>query len=251
MQKQQEQQGILWIGASKEPTKTIPIHPVFQNGIYTINKDNWLQFEDHKDCFEVTIQDDICTCRRTDHSEDSGWGTFLMVQIPLRYGRPTDIFPVFHVIFPESKAIKQSNESFQHLFHTVHTIQREHRWGAHISAHLEAINKGYEFYAVVENNATPLFHPDKMKHYIDKCLLENPSVVLFDIGVEVPSSSSSRHLFPLKQGGEYPGAYLCHRSFGEKLVVHCIQHPDTKFFDSWRTAFPNETLFHKPRLFHQ
>ena len=68
---------IILIGSSNDVIKNINVDLNFQNKTYIINKNNWICDENYNDTFEVTINNGVCTCKRTD--ANCGWGMNLII----------------------------------------------------------------------------------------------------------------------------------------------------------------------------
>ena len=127
---------------------------------------------------------------------------------------------------------------------------------AHIKANIFAINQGFDYYIVCEDDIKPLANKTKILDYINKSINYNPDLVLFEQsdGLEnnIQLLKENEHLYRILSGGNAAGCYLCNRNFGIKLVKHWInqwgRHLDHSWQDLWKS---NYVYFHRPQLFNQ
>lgn len=76
---------IIFIGPSDNFIKTIDVDIKVENKVYEIDKNNWECNENYNDTFEITINNGVCTCKRTDLK--SGWGMNLIIRADIEFDR--------------------------------------------------------------------------------------------------------------------------------------------------------------------
>jgi len=183
--------GIIFIGSSDENIKTTYVDKNFENGVYTINKNNWICYGIYNDTFEITINDGLCICKRTD--SNSGWKLNLLINANIiLYPNPTKSIPIFFINLDKDKErLKFIQDILYKIFdkNDVYRIEGvKHDIGlegcrlAHINANISAINKGFDYYIIAEDDIQPLVDNSHIMDYIDNAILLNPDLVLFEQG---------------------------------------------------------------------
>lgn len=257
-------QGIILIGSSDQNTKTICVDINFENSVYIINKYNWICDDKYNDTFEITINDGVCVCRRTD--SNTGWGMNLLINANIIFHSNTKSIPVFFINLDKDierlQFIKNilykifDNNNIYRIEGVKHEIGLEGCRLAHINAHICAINKGSEYYIIAEDDIQPLVDNSEIMNYINKAILFDPDLVLLEQGQHLEKTitldKTNENMYRIYGGGNNAGCYLCSKEFGIKLIKHWIntygQHIDHSWQKLWKL---NNVFFHRPQLFHQ
>ena len=252
---------LIKIGQSKTNIKIIPMSRNYDDNEYTINKSNWIGNFKYNDTFKVTITNGTCICKRTD--KKIGWNMNLIIKskftIPIFFINLKK--DVERLIFIKNILNKISDK--KHIFRidgVNHKIGLEGCRLAHINAHVTAINKGYNYYIITEDDIQPLVENDKIMDYIYKAKLFKPDLVLFEclknLEKKIKLNRINENMYQLKESkcvfGSGTGCYLCSRQFGKKLVRLWSNYPYKHIDYIWQMLWKsNKVYFHRPQLFHQ
>jgi hypothetical protein len=257
--------GIILIGSSDCQIKTIDIDINFENNIYIIDKNNWINDHNYNDTFKIIINNGKCICKRIDIN--CGWDMELIINanIIIDYSKLATI-PVFFInlekdkerlIFIQNILYKIfDNNNIYRIEGVKHNIGLEGCRLAHINAHISAINKGYNYYIIAEDDIQPLVDINSITNYVLNTILFNPDLVLLEQGQHLEEriklSKISENMYRIYGGGNNTGCYLCSRNFGIKLIKHWIKHSMWHIDGSWQELWKsNNVYFHRPQLFHQ
>jgi GR25 family glycosyltransferase involved in LPS biosynthesis len=256
--------GIIIIGSSNENTKCINIDNIFKNNTYNISKSNWVNDDTYNDTFEVTIENNQCHVTRTD--TNTGWGMILIIQADLVEQKQTTTIPIFFINLDKDK---DRLDHIQRLLNKIfdksdihripgvrHSLGLEGCRLAHINAHINAINKGFDYYLIAEDDIQPLVDIDTIKQYINDSIKINPDLVLFEQGERLEKYMKLKEVTPnmyrIFGGGNNTGCYLCSKEFGIKLIKHWIYNPGKHVDQSWQKLWTtNNVYFHRPQIFQQ
>lgn len=256
--------GIIIIGSSNENTKCINIDNIFKNNTYNISKSNWVNDDTYNDTFEVTIENNKCHVRRTD--TNTGWGMILIIQADLAEQKQTTTIPIFFINLDKDKDRLDHIQGLLNKIFDKSDIHRipgvRHSLGlegcrlAHINAHINAINKGFDYYLIAEDDIQPLVDIDTIKQYINDSIKINPDLVLFEQGEKLEKYIKLKEVTPnmyrIFGGGNNTGCYLCSKEFGIKLIKHWIYNPGQHVDHSWQKLWTtNNVYFHRPQIFQQ
>lgn len=257
--------GIIFISSSDKNIKTIDVDINFENKMYIVNKYNWISDDDFNDTFEIIINNGICTCKRTD--SNCGWNMQLLIKANIIIDSSTkNIIPIFFInLKKDTERLQLINNLLHKIFDSnniyriegvKHDISLEGCRLAHINANIAAINKGFEYYIIAEDDIEPLVDINDIITYINKSILFKPDLVLFEqhehLERDIKMAKKYENMYRIYQNGNNAGCYLCSRNFGIKLVSHWINSPGIHVDHSWQHLwFKNEVFFHKPQLFRQ
>jgi hypothetical protein len=258
-------QGIILIGSSDENIKTINVDKNFENSVYIINKTNWICDDNYNDTFEITICDGVCICKRLDSL--GGWGMNLLINANIIFNfNNTKSIPIFFINLDKDKERLKCIQDILYKIFDNNKIYRvegvKHNIGlegcrlAHINANISAINKGFDYYIIAEDDIQPLVDNSKILNYIDKSISYNPDMVLFEQGQhlekQIKLEKKNENMYKIYGGGNCTGCYLCSKKFGIKLIKHWIKSPGQHIDHSWQSLWKsNNVFFHRPQLFHQ
>jgi len=254
--------GIIIIGPSTIPIKTINVDINFETNVYIINKNNWICDEIYNDTFEISINNGVCICKRTD--SNSGWGMNLIISANIINYSINKSIPVFFINLEKDKErLKFIQNMLYNIFDTVYRIEGvKHDIGlegcrlAHINAHVSAINKGFNYYIIAEDDIQPIVNTTNITSYILKTISFNPDLVLFEQGQhlekQIKLSKINENMYRIYGGGNNTGCYLCSKNFGIKLIKHWIKNPFKHIDHTWQELWKsNHVYFHRPQLFQQ
>jgi len=261
--------GIILIGSSISNIKTINIDANFENNIYIVSKNNWIGEDNTDEIFEIKINDGVCICKRTD--SNSGWEFELLINASIYTdSSDTKTIPIFFINLDKDKDRLVHMENLLYKIFTKNNIYRikgvEHKIGmegcrlAHINAHISAINKGYDYYLIAEDDIQPLVDINNIQLYINNSTTFNPDLVLFEQGngpacdIErfIQLKKVSENMYRIFGGGSGTGCYFCSKNFGLKLIKFWIKRPGDHIDNSWQQLWKsNNVYFHRPQLFHQ
>jgi len=256
--------GVILIGSSNENTKCINIDNIFENKTYSISKLNWGNDTIHNNTFEVIIENSQCCVRRTD--TNTGWGMLLIIQADLIEQRQPISVPVFFINLDKDKDRLQHIQELLNKIFDKNDIYRipgvKNSLGlegcrlAHINAHISAINKGFDYYVIAEDDIQPLVKIDTIKQYIDESIKMKPDLVLFEQGERLEKymklEKVNINMYRIFGGGNNTGCYLCSKEFGIKLIHHWIYNRGIHVDQSWQKLWlDNNVYFHRPQIFHQ
>ena len=272
--------GLIFIGTNcgneYVKCKEIQVDTAFENATYIIDKSNWVGEDTYPDTFEVVIQNGKCSVRRIDKN-DYHWGMNLIINAKKKY--TTDNLIQTPILFINMKKnvdrLNKMQEMLYNLFDAdyVHKIDGvKHHNGrdgcrlAHINAHIHAVNQGYDYYIIAEDDIQPLVEKEELKKYITDVIQNKPDLVLFEHCVYISKDE-------LKEKGgiqKYTetlcrvngifqcvfdtGCYLCTKEFGKKLINHWLNKNsssvacDVSWQELWKD---NNVYFHRPQLFRQ
>ena len=254
--------GIIYIGNSEGNIKTLNIEKNFENNIYFIDKSNWLCDDQYNDSFEITINNGICTVNRLD--KNLGWGMHLIIRANL-IDKKNSIPVCFINLEKDKDRLEHIQNILNNIFdktniYRIEGIKSENSMEgcrlAHIKANIFAINQGFDYYIVCEDDIKPLENKKKILDYINNSINSTPDLVLFEQGAHLENQievvRENENMYRIFSGGNNAGCYLCNRNFGIKLVKHWInqwgRHLDHSWQDLWKT---NYVYFHRPQLFNQ
>jgi hypothetical protein len=258
--------GIIIIGSSNVKIKTIVVDTSFKNNVYTVNKYNWICDDIYNDTFEITIHNGICTCVRTDAA--SGWGMNLMISsdIIVDHSKLNKNVPIFFINLKKDNTrlwlMKNmlynifDNNNIYRVEGVTHKIGLEGCRLAHMNAHVTAINKGFQYYIVAEDDIKPLVETTKIVNYIHNSIALNPDIVLFELGphleLKIQLSKTTENMYRIYGGGNNAGCYLCSRKMGIKLINHWMKNVGKHIDHSWQELWGSTNVYlHRPQLFHQ
>lgn len=256
--------GIIFIGSNSSDVIIFKIDNNFKNNVYNINKSNWICDDKYNDTFRVTIKDGICICKRTDLN--SGWDMSFLINADLKNINPSTSIPVFFInLDKDKKRLAFITNIFYNIFDSDnifrikgvnHNIGLEGCRIAHISAIICAINKGFDYFVIAEDDIKPLVSDNKILSYINNAILLKPDLVLLEQGQDLEKNiklqKKNENMFRIFGGGNAAGCYLCSRKFGIKLIKIWINNPNVHIDHSWQHLWTsNNVFFHKPQLFHQ
>jgi len=264
---------VILIGSSKTNEKIINISNNFENNKYVISKTNWTCDYDYDHSFEVTINDGNCIIKRMDREQ--GWEMNLIINANVKCKFDYDFIdidnnniPLFFInLEKDKKRLHKFMNTFLNIFeknniHRVngvnHAIGMEGCRLAHIEANMIAINNGYPYYLIAEDDISPLIDSKYILSFINNSIKTNPDLVLFEIGQNLENRISlefnqlNPNLYRIFYGGNNSGCYLCSRDFGIKLVKNLMNNPGMHVDKSWECLWKdNKVFFHRPQLFHQ
>lgn len=257
--------GIILIGSSNENIKTINVDKNFENSVYIINKTNWICDDNYNDTFEITINDGICICKRIDST--GGWDMNLLINATMIfYSNKPESIPIFFINLDKDKERLKFIQDILYKIFDNNNIYRvegvKHEIGlegcrlAHINAHISAINKGFDYYIIVEDDIQPLLDKREILNYIDNAIAFKPDLVLFEQGQNLEKNiileKKNENIYRIYGGGNNTGCYLCSKNFGFKLIKHWLNHSGLHIDQSWQYLWKsNNVFFHRPQLFHQ
>lgn len=257
--------GIIIIGCSDQNIKLTYVNSDFENNNYIVNKNNWVVDEDYDDNFEVTIFNGKCFCKRTDSNE--GWGMNLIIYAKKKIDCSKNInIPIFFINLDKDRErlisiLNILNKVFdkEYIFRiegVKHESGMEGCRLAHINAHIEAINRGFNYYVICEDDIKPLVETNTILNYISNSIKLKPDLVLFEQGESLEErvilSKKTDNMYRIFSGGNNTGCYLSSKEFGLKLIrlweKNPFKHCDHSWQDIW---YQNNVFFHRPQLFHQ
>lgn len=257
--------GVILIGSSSNVIKILDVDLKFENKVYIVNKNNWICDENYNDTFEITINNGLCTCKRTD--SNCGWGMNLIINASIivnNNNTKNNNIPVFFINLEKDKERLISIKNMLHkIFYSVYRIEGvKHHIGiegcrlAHINAHIKAINEGFDYYVIAEDDIQPLVDTNTIMSYIIKTISYNPDMVLFEQGQNLEKrielSKITENMYRIYGGGNNAGCYLCSKNFGIKLIKHWVKIPFIEIDYTWQSLWKsNNIYFHRPQLFHQ
>lgn len=256
--------GIIFIGPHNKNIKIINVDNKFLNSVYIINKYNWICDDIYNDTFKVTIKDGICICERTD--VNSGWNMNLLINANIIISKKLSTIPLFFINLDKDKKRLKFVQTVLYKIFDSNNIYRikgvEHNIGlegcrlAHITANISAINKGFDYYIIAEDDIKPLICRSKILSYINKAILFNPDIVLLEQGQNLENTiklqKKNENMYRIFGNGNNTGCYLCSKEFGIKLIKLWINSPNQHIDHSWQCLWgSNNVFFHRPQLFHQ
>lgn len=260
---------ILIIGPSLKNIKVLNVSKRFLDGTYIINKHNWVGSDQYNDMFEVKIIEGICYVKRLD--SDSGWGMMLGFEAPVQTMITNEIIPVYFINLDKDVERLQSFEEMiypifgkEHVLRipgVVHELGLEGCRLAHIDANITAINHGYDYYIICEDDIKPLVNNDIISEYVKKATAKNIDLVLLEYDIPIRNGKlddnvkmhkSTENLYRFYNGGYNTGCYLSKRGFGAALIKIWMRHPESHVDGIWKLIFPDYRVFlHKPQIFNQ
>ena len=249
--------GIIYIGSSDTNIKTLVVDDNIVNNRYIINKDNYI--------FEIIINNNTCICKRLDLNK--GWEIELLIEANIKNNYyDSNIIPVFFInlekdkdrlIFIRNILNNIFNNKYVYRIEGVkHNIGLEGCRLAHINAHIAAINKGFNYYIITEDDIKPLIDTENINKYIKKSILFKPDLVLFEQGEKLEEKIQLKkindNMYRIEGGGNNAGCYLCSKKFGIELIKHWIKSTGKHIDHSWQELWKsNNVYFHRPQLFQQ
>ena len=263
--------GLIFIGTNfgndYVSCKEIHVDTAFENATYIIDKSNWVGEDTYPDTFEVVIQNGKCSVRRIDKN-DYHWGMNLIINAKKKY--TTDNLIQTPILFINMKKnvdrLNKMQEMLYNLFDAdyVHKIDGvKHHNGrdgcrlAHINAHIHAVNQGYDYYIIAEDDIQPLAEKEELQKYITDAIQNKPDLVLLETlsnyERKINLQKHTNNLYRLYGNTFGAACYLCKKEFGLKLINHWLTsqtntHIDLLWQSLWKT---NNVYFHRPQLFRQ